>query len=108
LEGALRSNPPILSSSQLILCDFRKNKTNSSHIPSAGTACSGTNFFVRKNRNARTRRRHHVRFTPESGHVQRTRLCPLWAISGHCTIRSPRQRARAKAVEFGGRASWQS
>src|SRR5262245_25654162 len=25
----------------------------------------------------------HVRFTPESGHVQCTRLCPLWAKSGH-------------------------
>src|SRR5262249_22028202 len=25
----------------------------------------------------------HVRFTPESGHVQRTRRCLLWAKSGH-------------------------
>jgi hypothetical protein len=25
----------------------------------------------------------HVRFTPESGHVQRTSLCLLWANSGH-------------------------
>ena len=28
-------------------------------------------------------RKNHVRFTPESGHVQRTRPCLLWAISGH-------------------------
>jgi hypothetical protein len=26
---------------------------------------------------------HHVRFTPESGHVQCKRGCPLWAKSGH-------------------------
>jgi hypothetical protein len=25
----------------------------------------------------------HVRFTPNSGHVQRTSSCPLWANSGH-------------------------
>ena len=25
----------------------------------------------------------HVRFTPESGHLQRKRACPLWANSGH-------------------------
>src|SRR5262245_6608523 len=25
----------------------------------------------------------HGRFTPKSGHVQRIRLCPLWANSGH-------------------------
>src|SRR5262245_21748754 len=25
----------------------------------------------------------HVRFTPESGHVQCTSTCPLWAKSGH-------------------------
>ena len=29
-----------------------------------------------------------VRFTPESGHVQRTRSCLLWANSGHRTISS--------------------
>jgi hypothetical protein len=29
----------------------------------------------------------YVRFTPESGHVQCTRLCPLWANSGHhCNV----------------------
>jgi len=28
----------------------------------------------------------HVRFTPESGHMQCTRPCLLWAISGHATI----------------------
>ena len=27
--------------------------------------------------------KNHVRFTPESGRVQRTRPCPLWAKSGH-------------------------
>ena len=26
----------------------------------------------------------HVRFAPESGHVQRTSACPLCARSGHC------------------------
>ena len=26
----------------------------------------------------------HVRFTPESGHVQCNSACPLWANSGHC------------------------
>jgi hypothetical protein len=25
----------------------------------------------------------YVRFTPESGHVQRSYRCPLWANSGH-------------------------
>jgi hypothetical protein len=29
------------------------------------------------------RLRKHVRFTPGSGHVQRTRPCLLWAKSGH-------------------------
>jgi hypothetical protein len=28
----------------------------------------------------------HVRYTPESGHVQRTHACPLRANSGHCEI----------------------
>src|SRR5262245_54359631 len=28
--------------------------------------------------------RERVRFTPESGHVQCSRPCPLWAKSGHC------------------------
>src|SRR5262245_32174260 len=27
--------------------------------------------------------KRHVRFTPESGHVQRTSSCLLWANSGH-------------------------
>src|SRR5262245_66311515 len=27
----------------------------------------------------------HVRFTPESGLLQRTSACPLWANSGHAT-----------------------
>src|SRR5262249_26639958 len=26
---------------------------------------------------------HYVRFTPESGHLQCTSACPLWAKSGH-------------------------
>jgi hypothetical protein len=30
----------------------------------------------------------HVRFTPKSGHVQRTSLCLLWAKSGHSAIHS--------------------
>src|SRR5262245_20335597 len=30
--------------------------------------------------------KRHVRYSPVSGHVQCTRLCPLWANSGHCTI----------------------
>ena len=30
----------------------------------------------------------HVRFTPESGHLQRTSLCPLSANSGHSAIHS--------------------
>ena len=30
--------------------------------------------------------RKHVRFTPESGHVRRTRPCPLWANSGHMLL----------------------
>jgi len=29
-----------------------------------------------------TKRQHDVRFTPESGHLQCTRRCPLWARSG--------------------------
>src|SRR5215475_2429134 len=32
----------------------------------------------------------YVRFTPESGHVQCTRPCPLWANSGHAGISSRR------------------
>jgi hypothetical protein len=37
----------------------------------------------------------HVRFTPESGHVQRNRRCLLCANSGHWpSIRSPRRRGR--------------
>ena len=30
----------------------------------------------------------HVRFTPESGHVQCTRACLLWAKSGHRAVLS--------------------
>src|SRR5262245_28776327 len=33
-----------------------------------------------------TSAKHHVRFTPESGHVRFTRQCLLWAISGHREI----------------------
>src|SRR5262249_17779738 len=45
----------------------------------------------------------HVRFTPKSGHVRCTRLCPLWARSGlmRCNkkivIRSPRRRWQGAA-----------
>jgi hypothetical protein len=30
--------------------------------------------------------RHHVRFAPESGRVQRNRRCLLWAKSGHARV----------------------
>jgi hypothetical protein len=30
--------------------------------------------------------KRHVRFTPESGHVQCTSLCLLWAKSGHLLL----------------------
>ena len=36
-----------------------------------------------KPRSFMLRRKSHVRFTPESGHVQRSRSCLLWARSGH-------------------------
>jgi hypothetical protein len=42
----------------------------------------------------------HVRFTPKSGHVRCTSLCPLWADSGHrgnpgvCFVGSPRRQWR--------------
>jgi hypothetical protein len=32
-------------------------------------------------------RKGHVCFTPESGHVQCTHPCPLWAKSGHSFVR---------------------
>src|SRR5262245_25009353 len=35
----------------------------------------------------------HVRFTPESGHLQRIRACPLWAKSGHWGLSKIRGRA---------------
>src|SRR5262245_15166954 len=40
--------------------------------------------------------KRYVRFTPESGHVRRTRSCLLWANSGHgdVTIRSLHPRWR--------------
>jgi hypothetical protein len=31
-------------------------------------------------------RNRHVRFTPESGHVQCINPCPLWAKSGRCKL----------------------
>src|SRR5262245_10908044 len=36
------------------------------------------------------RPRKHVRFTPESGHVQCNSRCPLWANSGHRRHARPR------------------
>jgi hypothetical protein len=39
-----------------------------------------------------------VRFTPESGHVQCTRPCLLWANSGHCGIYSNTSSARPISV----------
>jgi hypothetical protein len=40
-----------------------------------------------------------VRFTPKSGHVQCTSLCPLWANSGHRVSRLERP-GRRKNLEF--------
>jgi len=42
----------------------------------------------------------NVRFTPNSGHVQRTSACPLSANSGHYLTRSLRRRGRASAPIF--------
>ena len=42
-----------------------------------------TNFIKRGARQL------HVRFTIESGHVQRTSSCPLWANSGHVQCETP-------------------
>jgi hypothetical protein len=42
----------------------------------------------------------HVRFTPESGHVQCNQGCPLWANSNIASfIGSPRRRGRAVRTE---------
>ena len=38
----------------------------------------------------------HVRFTPESGHVQCNSRCLLWAKSGHCPLHSIISSARAR------------
>src|SRR5262245_47274973 len=49
--------------------------------------------------------KRQVRFTPESGHVQRTKLCPLWARSGHETnlvCHSYSMTASARARTAGG------
>src|SRR5262249_19592517 len=40
----------------------------------------------------------HVRFTPESGHVQCTRRCLLWANSGHARFYSISWSARPTSV----------
>src|SRR5262249_12343834 len=40
----------------------------------------------------------YVCFTPESGHVQCTRLCPLWAKSGHRSNYSITSSARASSA----------
>src|SRR5262245_5151694 len=39
----------------------------------------------------------HVRFTPESGHVQCKMTCPLWANSGHCVSAPSIQQHEAAA-----------
>src|SRR5262245_36822925 len=39
----------------------------------------------------------HVRFTPESGHVQCISPCPLWAKSGHHSTHSTTSLARASS-----------
>jgi hypothetical protein len=39
----------------------------------------------------------HVRFTPESGHVQCNSACLLWAKSGHCEM-APEEKDRPTAV----------
>ena len=48
----------------------------------------------------------HVRFTPESGHVQCTSPCPLWANSGHSVLRQTLARysitSSARASSLGG------
>src|SRR5262245_28226802 len=45
----------------------------------------------------------HVRFTPERGHLQCTRACPLWANSGHrqnlMLIRSPHRRVQGPTAK---------
>src|SRR5512143_1399063 len=39
----------------------------------------------------------HVRFTPDSGHVQRTSSCLLWANSGHRALHSITLSARVSS-----------
>jgi len=41
----------------------------------------------------------HVRFPPQSGHVQCSRPCPLWANSGHAVKEKPRHMAGALLFE---------
>jgi len=41
----------------------------------------------------------HVRFTPESGHVQRISSCLLWANSGHVAFIFTRQHSAARSPE---------
>jgi hypothetical protein len=37
-------------------------------------------------------------FTPESGHVQRTSSCLLWANGGHASINTHKQKTATRAV----------
>jgi hypothetical protein len=51
----------------------------------------------------------HVRFTPESGHVQCNSACPLWANSGHRARFTPNsgiQREPLVAVTVSSRMDW--
>src|SRR5262249_35571257 len=48
----------------------------------------------------------YVRFTPESGLLQRTGRCPLWAKSGHHLIRPTPPRASGELAGSLGRAPW--
>jgi len=55
--------------------------------------CRGTYWHVRYGSKADISAKFHVRFTPESGLLQRTGRCPLWAKSGHHLIRPTPPRA---------------
>ena len=43
----------------------------------------------------------HVRFTPESGHVRRTRPCPLCAINGHRAVKSHQLNRNMQKIQLG-------
>ena len=48
----------------------------------------------------------HVRFTPESGHLQCTRPCPLWANSGQTRARSKRPLSANSGHRSDVRSNW--